>query len=95
MACDLRTKNYFIFGMIFFALGGVALHSSASEKSVLTELDSFSMECIQTSKLSPCKSALSLAELLQRKAASDGHYSCQSRLLGLGADLLMSSLKSS
>ncbi len=88
-----QQKRFCIYIVCFSLFGGFLPESFALEKNILSELDSFSIQCIQTGELSPCQSALSLAELLQRHAASVGNYGCQSRLLGLGADLLMISFK--
>ena len=79
--------------MLFFVLGGTPLNSLAAEKNVFVKLDFFSIECIKKRKRSSCQRALALSEQLQRQAAAAGIYSCQSRLLGLGADLVMTSFK--
>jgi len=59
------------------------------EQDNLFEVSSFSLECLETGEISACQRAIHRSELLQREAASNGEYGCQSRLLGLGADLLM------
>ena len=61
----------------------------AFEADSLLKLDSLSIECLQTRSVTTCRKALINAEVLQREAASRGDYPCQSRLLGLEADLLM------
>jgi len=80
--------------MLFFALGLTASNGLA-EKSAFADLELFSNECIRTSDPSVCKRALARSEVLQRQAAEQGNYACQSRLLGLGADLLMISFGTS
>ena len=65
----------------------------AFETDVLSHLEALSTECALTSEVSVCRRALIRAEVLQRQAISFGNYACQSHLLGLGADLLMVSLK--
>ena len=91
----VKKKQFFLSTMLFFGLVCRLSNSFAMERTALSELDFLSSECIQTSSLLACQNALSRAEVLQRKAAINGNYPCQSRLLGLGADLLMISFDSS
>ena len=82
-------KGYLIF-FLFFSIAGInQLNSFSSEINALGELDALTTRCIKTSLHSTCRRALVLAEVLQRNAAAQGYFSCQTRLLGLGADLLM------
>ena len=86
----------FIFGknkwmlliMVFFSFVG-RVSSGLPQKSSLEELELFFNKCIRTTNPSICKIALQRSEVLQRQAAAKGNYACQSRLLGLGSDLLM------
>ena len=71
----------------FMALWGP--NSFATEKDDFSGLASLTIECRNTVQVGTCRQALFLTEVLQRQAASKGNYACQSRLLGLGADLLM------
>ncbi len=90
----------FIFGknkwmlliMVFFSFVGRA-SSGLPQKSSLADLELYSNKCIRTTNPSICKLALERSEVLQRQAAGQGNYACQSRLLGLGADLIMISFK--
>ena len=66
--------------------------SLSVETNTLTELSSITIDCLESVRLSKCQRALSLTEELQRQAAEYGNYSCQSLLLGLGAELIMASL---
>ncbi len=66
--------------------------SLAAKKDALSELTPLILQCRNTSQISICRRALSLTEVLQRQAESNGDYACQSRLLGLGAALLMTSI---
>ncbi len=79
--------------LFFLVIGSERFKSHADENHALSPLESFSIECIQTSQSSACRKAVFHAEVLQRQAASAGSFSCQSRLLGLEADLIMSSFK--
>ena len=63
--------------------------SLAGRKYALAELTSLTLECRNTSQMSICRQALFRAEVLQHQAGSNGNYACQSRLLGLGTELLM------
>ena len=78
--------------MLLVAFVGRASNALA-QKSDLADLEFSSNECIRTNKPSICHDALARSEVLQRQAAAQGNYACQSRLLGLGADLLMTSFK--
>ncbi len=58
-------------------------------------LRSLTAKCIKLGELSTCRFALTSAEALQFQAASQGRYSCQTKLLGLQANLIMIILNSS
>ena len=75
--------------MLNFALGGGLSTASYAEILAFSNLEAFSNECIRTRDELTCKRALVQSEVLQRQAAAKGNYACQSRLLGLGSDLLM------
>ena len=85
----LKTKISLAYMALLIVLGGGHLDSVAVELDAISKLGALSTECFSDSQLSACQRALSLAEVLQRKASFKGNYACQSRLLGLGADLLM------
>ncbi len=76
-----------------FILYGWHPTALAGEHEALSELDSLSIKCLKTRDRSICRRALFHAEVLQHQAALHGNYACQSRLLGLEADLLMISFK--
>ena len=80
--------------ILFFTIGGGTCHSSEIDDEALSELGALSIECIDRRQVFACQSALLYAEALQRQAALNGNYSCQTRLLGLGADLSIASLQS-
>ncbi len=61
----------------------------------LLELNSLAKECFSTRDAAICEKALIVSESFQRYADSKENYACQSRLLGLGADLIMTPLNSS
>ena len=76
------------------AVGGGCLDPfRAAENNAILKLDALTLQCIRTSSSSTCQKALTYAEVLQRNAAAQGNYGCQTRLLGLQADLLMIGFK--
>ena len=50
--------------------------------------------CFQSGQLNACQAALLRAEALQRRAGAQSNYPCQTLLLGLQADVIMSQLRS-
>ena len=74
---------------LFFVFSFWSSNLSAAKKEGLSELISLTSECRHTIQISICRQALLQTEVLQRQAESNGNYACQSRLLGLGAELLM------
>jgi len=89
----LKNKSFLTFLIFLLFVGGGQINAFGFEMGALSKLDSLSIECLKNTQVSNCQQALLQAEVLQRQAASDGNYACQSRLLGLGADLLMISFK--
>ncbi len=51
------------------------------------------LACFQSGQLNTCQSALLRAEALQRRAGAQSNYPCQTLLLGLQADVIMSQLR--
>ena len=64
--------------------------ASAAQLPGITRL---ALECFRSGRLEPCQRALLRAEALQRRAGAQDDYSCQTLLLGLEADLIMSQLQ--
>ena len=91
---NLKNKRFLICTMILLTFLESPYSAVATEKNAFKEMHSLSTDCIHTSQASACRGAKILAEVLQRQAASIGNHGCQSRLLGLGADLLMIDFKS-
>ena len=60
--------------------------------STMATLRPQALQCLQTGQLASCRSALLLAETLQRRAAARNAFPCQTLLLGLQADLIMQQL---
>ncbi len=91
---SLKTWTYlkliFLLSIVF---GGISLSVEANQNVVLSELEALSRECFRTSERGVCKRALEYTEILQRRAAAKGQYACQTRLLGLGSNLLMFSFE--
>ena len=50
------------------------------------------LQCLQAGQPAACRSALLLAETLQRRASARNAFPCQTLLLGLQADLIMEQL---
>ena len=75
-------------------MGCLVSDSLAAKKDGLSDLTSLTVECTNTGQISICRRALFRTEVLQRQAGSNGNYACQSRLLGLGAELLIISFDS-
>ncbi len=79
--------------LVFFASGMLNLifstSLSASENINTIPIYDLVQDCFDSGGFSPCRRALLTTEFLQRYAASRKNYSCQSRLLGLGADLII------
>ncbi len=57
------------------------------------ELNTLTLQCLQFVDDRTCRKALIEIESLQRKAIAAKNYSCQTNALGLGADLIMHSLR--
>ena len=87
--CSHKKNLWLLSIMLNFALGGGLSTASYAEILAFSNLEAFSNECIRTRDELTCKRALAQSEVLQRQAAAKGNYACQSRLLGLGSDLLM------
>ena len=85
----LENKKLFIVISLFLIMEGSLSGALASQQNPLSELIALTIECRETSQISICRRALFRTEVLQRQAASKANYSCHSRLLGLGAELLM------
>ena len=67
-----------------------------SKNIKINEISSFKSklnECTQMRNRDICDSAIVYTEGLQRRAAKNRNYRCQSILIGLGSDLIMSSFK--
>ena len=87
----LKISYYTIFILLLLGLGELQSKSFAIDLNDLSDLDVLSVECINTRRSNPCRRALALSETMQRNAASQRNYGCQTRLLGLGADLILMS----
>ena len=60
--------------------------------STMSALRPQALQCLQAGHLAACRSALLLAETLQRRASALNAYPCQTLLLGVQADLIMQQL---
>ena len=76
--------------LFFFVLG--ARSSLSSESPQLPSLNLLALECFRSSQIGPCQRALLQSEALQRRAGAKKNYPCQTLVIGLGADLIMSEL---
>ncbi len=59
----------------------------------LPGLRPLALACFESGQLNACQAALLRAEALQRRAGSQSNYACQTLLLGLQADVIMSQLQ--
>ena len=59
----------------------------------LPGLTPLALACFQSGQLNACQAALLRAEALQRRAGAQSNYPCQTLLLGLQADVIMSQLR--
>ena len=59
----------------------------------LQGLRPLALACFQSGQLNACQAALLRAEALQRRAGAQSNYPCQTLLLGLQADVIMSQLR--
>ena len=60
--------------------------------STMAALRPQALQCLQAGQPAACRSALLLAETLQRRASARNAFPCQTLLLGLQADLIMQQL---
>ncbi len=89
----MKAKSCFLAITLLALVAGGSLIASAFERDSLVDLEKLTKKCIGIKKPNECRAALSFAEVLQLQAASRGNYACQSRLLGLEADLILIPLK--
>ena len=59
------------------------------QASTSSDLYPLAIRCFNSRQIKACRRALNLSESVQRKAAESQRYPCQTRALGLGAELLM------
>ena len=59
----------------------------------LPGLRPLALACFQSGQLYACQKALLRAEALQRRAGAQSNFPCQTLLLGLQADVIMSQLR--
>tara|TARA_Y100001968_G_scaffold150018_1_gene137272 strand:- start:51 stop:398 length:348 start_codon:yes stop_codon:yes gene_type:complete len=90
-------KAYKILFIIFFNffLNISSQNLARSQTKITDQFYKISSECIIHSDFKTCKNALLQAELLKRMAAFDEEYRCESLLLGLESDLIMSQMNKS
>ena len=60
--------------------------------STMAALRPQALHCLQTGQQATCRSAVLLAETLQRRASARNAFPCQTLLLGLQADMIMQQL---
>ena len=64
----------------------------AAQGLAVPSLNHLASQCFRTRRKESCQRALNLSEALQRSAEARGNYSCQTIVLGLGAELLLAQL---
>ena len=73
-----------------FLLGSLLIAPVSA--STMAALRPQALQCLQAGQPAACRSALLLAETLQRRASASNAFPCQTLLLGLQADLIMEQL---
>ena len=71
----------------------VVLPADYVKSADLDNLKDLTLQCLNYQREQDCRYALVKLEGIQRLAASNSNYSCQTYALGLSSDLLMSQLK--
>ena len=74
-------------------LWAVVLPMAPAQAGSVTHLAPWVLDCFSTQRQQACDQALIKAEALQRDAADQDRYPCQSLLLGLQADVVMVQLQ--
>ena len=93
MSLEGQIKPILMWLPLAMLFGTSPFRLKAAEQAHLPALIPLARECLYFAQLEPCRGALRRAENLQLSAESQENYSCQTRALGLGADLIMSQLK--
>ena len=92
MSLIIRTGNSFF--PIFLFIAGLQPNLCIADVLHSREPYAIARECLLTNRLHFCREALVRFEELQRYAASQGNYPCQTGLLGLEADFIMTEFNS-
>ena len=79
--------------LLLLLLLPLKISNARATNFTIFELDSLALKCFKTNDSEKCIKALEYSERLQRFAASEDNYSCQTHLLGLGGYLIMSDMK--
>ncbi len=74
---------------MLLSLLGVGATGLTVHANYLYSFEPLVISCFEKREETVCKEALIQSELLQRMAGAQENYSCQTRLLGLGTDLIM------
>ncbi len=77
-------------------LGSFIIFAASStlncKAGAIDDLLNYSRECLIDKRLKNCKFAIRNAEVLQLKAGYKDNYACQTRLIGLESDLIITML---
>ena len=85
---DIAMRSFRAIGISLLCLIAASQSSSiALEKTFFSKLSDLTVNCVKSKSQYSCHQAISFSDQLQREAGLRGEYSCQTRLLGLGADM--------
>ncbi len=67
--------------------------SELAQASDLPSLNKLAVSCFRSNESESCLKGLLMSESLQKKAEKRKRFPCQTRLLGLGSDLILSQMQ--
>tara|TARA_B100001250_G_C19692142_1_gene740806 strand:+ start:267 stop:626 length:360 start_codon:yes stop_codon:yes gene_type:complete len=91
----IYSNNHIIKLIFLLFLGFYNTYFYISKANTINSLADLSYRCMRFKDMNSCKSALLQAEELQLKEGFKQNYTCQTRLLGLEADLIITIIESS
>ncbi len=83
-------NNNLLFFQFFFILTFSIPEAYSYELNTFNEIESLTRNCLHHSTPSHCRQAINLVHELQRHSEKAKNYPCQTRLLGLEANIIMS-----
>ena len=86
------TKRFLLFLLIFSGIQ-IDIYRPVNSSDNFPVFRKLSSECFLISKIDSCRRALIEAERIQRRAGHQKNYPCQTEILGVEADLIMTELQ--